>query len=66
MILNGLKMILMNCEELFKSRVHGPLINTLISKQMIPERGPQTVFKQFLSGAIKVLQSIECNLCSAT
>ena len=33
---------------------------------MIPERGPQTVFKQFLSGAINVLQSIECNLCSAT
>ena len=32
---------------------------------MIPERGPQTVFKQFLSGAINVLQSIECNLCSA-
>ena len=34
--------------------------------KMIPERGPQTVFKQFLSGAINVLQSIECNLCSAT
>ena len=34
--------------------------------QMIPERGPQTVFKQFLRGAINVLQSIECNLCCAT
>ena len=33
---------------------------------MIPERGPQTVFKQFLRGAINVLQSIECNLCCAT
>ena len=36
---------------------------------MIPERGPQTVFKQFFSCAINVLQyiveSMTCNLSSA-
>ena len=31
---------------------------TIVNKYMIPERGPQTVVKQFLSCAINVLQAI--------
>ena len=53
-------------ETINYKKLQGQTIKNYPKTIMIPERGPQTVFKQFLSGAIKVLQSIECNLCSAT
>ena len=54
-----------NCKNYKYAKLHNckfakyaKLQNCTIAKfQMIPERGPQTVFKQFLSGAINVLQS---------